>query len=112
MTADLPGWAANSDTEGKVDIYAALMERKCFTRSDVVAVTGDERSADSLLKKCLEEKCTDRVREEQYVMLDPVWKAPVADEVEIGCAVADDAVIANHSAFEMYGGGNQIYNEL
>ena len=69
-------------------------------------------TAGSLLREYLKKGYIERVRRDLYAVISLETKQPVSSRYQIGCAVFPDAVIVNHSAFEIYGYANQVFNEV
>ncbi|MBR4744751.1 MAG: transcriptional regulator [Oscillospiraceae bacterium] len=69
-------------------------------------------TAGSLLREYLKKGYVERVRRDLYAVISLETKQPVSSRYQIGCAVFPDAVIVNHSAFEIYGYANQVFNEV
>jgi predicted transcriptional regulator of viral defense system len=91
--------------------YAALLRLRCFTRADVVALTGSEKAADSLLTSYRKRGLIDLVRRGLWVALGLDDGQPVASRYRIATAVGPEACVSHHSAFEFHGVANQVYYE-
>lgn len=91
--------------------YAELLRLRCFTRTDVVALTGSEKAADSLLTSYRKRGLIDLVRRGLWVVLGLDDGQPVASRYRIASAVAEDACVSHHSAFEYHGLANQVLYE-
>lgn len=92
--------------------YDKLLELGCFSRSDIAAMLGNDDTAGSLLREYQKKGYIERVRRDLYVVISLETKQPVPSRFQIGCAVFPDAVIVNHSAFEVYGYANQVFYEV
>lgn len=92
--------------------YEKLLEFGCFSRSRIAALLGNDETAGSLLREYQKKGYIERVRRDLYVVISLETKQPVVSRYQIGCAVFDDAVIANHSAFEVFGFANQVFYEV
>lgn len=90
----------------------SLMELECFSRQDVVSMTGSEDAAHSLLYDYLAKGYIERVRRDLYVAISLETKQPVANRYKIASHLADDACISYHTAFEYFGYGNQVFYEV
>lgn len=92
--------------------YDKLLELGCFSRGDIAAMLGNDDTAGSMLRSYLEKGYIERIRRDLYAVISLETKQPVPSRYQIGCAVTEDAVIANHSAFEVYGYANQVFYEV
>lgn len=92
--------------------YDKLLELGCFSRADIAAMLGNDDTAGSLLREYQKKGYIERVRRDLYVVISLETKQPVPSQYQIGCAVFPDAVIVNHSAFEVYGYANQVFYEV
>ena len=92
--------------------YEKLLEFGCFSRGKIAAMLGNDETAGSLLREYQKKGYIERVRRDLYVVISLETKQPVVSRYQIGCAVFDDAVIANHSAFEVFGFANQVFYEV
>lgn len=92
--------------------YEKLLELGCFSRGRIAALLGNDETAGSLLREYQKKGYIERVRRDLYVVISLETKQPVVSRYQIGCAVFDDAVIANHSAFEVFGFANQVFHEV
>lgn len=92
--------------------YDKLLELGCFSRADIAAMLGNNDTAGSLLREYQKKGYIERVRRDLYVVISLETKHPVPSRYQIGCAVFPDAVIVNHSAFEVYGYANQVFYEV
>jgi predicted transcriptional regulator of viral defense system len=84
----------------------------CFTRKDVVDLTGNADTANSLLFQYQKRKLIENVRRGLFVARSLETKQPVPNRYAIASHVAEDAYITHHSAFEYYGFANQVYYEV
>lgn len=92
--------------------YNELRELGCFSRGDIANVLGSDGTAGALVRESLEKGYIERVRRDLYTFIDLKTKQPVVSRYQIGCALYPDAVIANHSAFELFGLANQVFYEV
>ena len=92
--------------------YDKLLELGCFSRSDIATMLGNDDTAGSLLREYQKKGYIERVRRDLYAVISLETKQPVPSRYQIGCAVFPDAVIVNHSAFEVYGYANQVFYEV
>jgi len=91
--------------------YVDLLRLQCFTRADVVSLTGSEKAADSLLTSYRKRGLIDLVRRGLWVVLGLSDGQPVASRYRIASAVNADACVSHHSAFEYHGLANQVFFE-
>lgn len=89
-----------------------LIELGCFSRHDVVALTGNEHAAHSLLHDYINAGYIDRIRRDLYTTISLETKQPVANRFMIATHIAEDACVSYHSAFEYYGYANQVFHEV
>ena len=92
--------------------YDKLLELGCFSRCDVAAMLGNDETAGSLLWEYQKKGYIERVRRDLYAVISLETKLPVPSRYEIGSAAFSDAVIVNHSAFEVFGYANQVFYEV
>lgn len=95
-----------------MDYYIQLLKKGCFTREEVAGITGNLRTADSLLYSYKKKKYIESVRRNLYVALSPETGGPVCNPYEIASKIFNDAYISHHSAFEFYGMANQVFSEI
>lgn len=89
-----------------------LLELGCFSRHDVVALTGNDEAAHSLLYNYLKAGYIERIRRDLYAAISLETKQPVANRFVIASHIAEDACVSYHSAFEYYGYANQVFYEV
>ncbi|NLW88798.1 MAG: transcriptional regulator [Clostridiaceae bacterium] len=89
-----------------------LFELGCFSRRDVVSLTGNEQAAHSLLHDYLKAGYIERIRRDLYTAISFEAKQPVANRFMIATHIAEDACVSFHSAFEYYGYANQVFYEV
>ena len=92
--------------------YADLLKLRCFTKADVVALTGSAAAARLLLTAYRKRGYVDRVRRSLWVVLGLDDHQPVASRYQIASAINRDAYISHHSAFEYYGYATQVSYEM
>lgn len=86
-----------------------LLELGCFSRQDVVKLTGNAQAAHSLLHNYLKAGYIERIRRDLYSAISFETKQPIANRFMIATHIADDAYVSYHSAFEYYGYANQVF---
>lgn len=90
--------------------FRQLQNRKVFSLADVTALTGNINTAKSILQRYQKDGLIEKVRRNTYVAMDEPYGAPAANKYEIGCFAIENSCLVLHSAFEIYGAGNQVYN--
>lgn len=95
----------------KLKYYEELLEMGCFNRAELVKLTGTVAAAKSLIYDYQKKGYIERIKRDLYVAISLETKQPVMNRYEIGCRLFPDACISHHSAFEVYGYGNQVFYE-
>lgn len=84
----------------------------CFNRNEVAALTGNLRTADSLLYSYKKRGIIEAVRYNYYVALSPESNQPVCSPYQLASNISPSSYVSHHSAFEFYGMANQVFNEI
>ena len=92
--------------------YEELVDLQCFSRADVVTLTGNEHTADSLIIEYKRKGYIQSVRRNSYVTISMETKMPVANRYRIATNIMSGSYISHHSAFEYYGCANQVFHEV
>ncbi|MDR2368993.1 MAG: transcriptional regulator [Deltaproteobacteria bacterium] len=92
--------------------YKRLAEKQCFTREEVVALTGNYNTAGSVLKNYQKKGYVRQVRRNLYVMINLADRQPVASKFLIAGRITPTAYVSHHSAFEYYGCANQVSSQV
>ena len=92
--------------------YEELVDLQCFSRADVVTLTGNEHTADSLIAEYKRKGYIQSVRRNSYVTISLETKMPVANRYRIATNIMSGSYITHHSAFEYYGCANQVFHEV
>jgi len=92
--------------------YEQLIDMGCFTRQDVIKLTGDKGAAHSLLYNYIKKGLVQRVRRDLYVAMSLETKQSVANRYAIASHISEGAYITHHSVFEYYGYANQVFYEV
>lgn len=92
--------------------YEDLLLLGCFSRKDAENLTGNKKTADSMLRDYLQRGYIERVRHDLYAVISFDTKQPVLSQYQIGCCIFPDAYLSHHSAFEYYGYANQVFREV
>ncbi len=95
-----------------MELYKELAALRCFTHSDMVALTGSESAAQWHIRNYLKKGYIERVRRNLYVVVSLETDQPIASRYQIASRVAEDACVSHHSAFEFYGCANQVFYEV
>ena len=83
--------------------YITLLKMGVFSREDVAGITGNIRTADSLLYSYKKKGRIASVRRNLYVAISPETGQPVCGPYQIASHVSPDAYVSHHSAFEVHG---------
>lgn len=95
-----------------MEVYNQLAKYPIFAVAEVEQLTGNSKTAYSLLDRLMKKGLVKKVRKNIYSAVNPVTGQIVATRYQIACAVTDTAYISHHSAFEYYGLANQVFYEL
>ncbi len=95
-----------------MDLYKILAGMRCFTREDLVKITGSESAAAWQISRYLEKGYIERVRRDLYAVISLETEQPIPNRYQIASVVAEDACVSHHSAFEYYGYANQVFYEM
>lgn len=107
---DIRNVICNNKNKGDTMKYLnKLIELGCFTRQDVVKLTGTKEAAHSALHDYLKAGYIERIRRDLYTAISFETKQPIANRFLIASNIAKDAYVSHHSAFEYYGYANQVY---
>ena len=92
--------------------YADLLKLRCFTPTDVAALTGSAVSAKTLLTEYRRRGYVDQVRRGLWVALGLDDHQPVASRYELATAINKGACVSHHSALAYHGYANQVSYEV
>ncbi len=95
-----------------MELYKILAGMRCFTRKDLVKITGSDCAAAWHIQNYLEKGYIERVRRDLYVVISLETDQPIPNRYQIASAVSEDACVSHHSAFEYYGYANQVFYEM
>jgi len=95
-----------------VEVYKQLAKYPVFTITEVEELTGNIKTAYSLLDRLMNKGMIKKLRKNIYSAVNPVTGQIVATRYQIACAITDTAYLSHHSAFEYYGLANQVFYEL
>lgn len=96
----------------EMDYYKELAVMRCFTRNELVKITGSEASAAWVIGKYLKKGYIERVRRDLYAVISLETGQPIPNRYQVASHAAEDAYISHHSAFEYYGYANQLFYEV
>lgn len=92
--------------------YISLLKMGTFSREDVVGITGNIRTADSVLYSYKKKGWIASVRRNLYVAINLETGQPVCSPYQIAAHIAPGAYVSHHSAFEVHGMANQVFSNL
>ncbi|WP_320122195.1 type IV toxin-antitoxin system AbiEi family antitoxin [uncultured Sphaerochaeta sp.] len=92
--------------------YMQLLKLGCFSRDDVARITGNVRTADSLLYSYKKKSYIVSIKRNLFTAIDPTTGEPVCNQYEIGSCLSTDSYISHHSAFEVHGMANQVLYDV
>lgn len=95
-----------------MELYKKLAAMRCFTREDMVGLTGSENAARWQIKKYLEKGCVERIRRDLYAVISLETSQAIPNRFQIASSVAADSMVTHHSAFEYYGYANQVFYDV
>lgn len=90
--------------------YERLSKRITFSLSDVTAITGNESTSTSLISRWLKKNYLVRIRKDLYTCIDLTTGNVIANKYQIATAINEGSYVAYHTAFELHGMANQVYN--
>ncbi|MCL2549299.1 MAG: transcriptional regulator [Symbiobacteriaceae bacterium] len=88
--------------------YPALVDLGCFSRSDLVSLTGSREAANSMIYSYQKKNLIRHVRRDLFVTISLETKQPISNRFLIGSRIAPDACISHTSAFAYHGYANQV----
>jgi len=92
--------------------YETLIKLGCFTRQQLAEVTGSDAAATACIYGYLKKGYIERIRHNLYATISLESKIPILNRFQIGSHLFPDAYLSHHSAFEVYGCANQVFNEI
>ncbi|MDR1000327.1 MAG: transcriptional regulator [Clostridiales bacterium] len=92
--------------------YKELLRQRCFTRADVIALTGSEGAANSLLHDYQKKGYIEQVKRNLYVAVSMETEQSAASRYYIGSHITEGSYLSHHSAFEYFGCANQVFYEV
>ena len=92
--------------------YVQLLKLGCFRREDVAELTGNIRTADSVLYSHKKRGLIMSVRRNLYTAISLETNQPVCTPYQIASYISEDSYVSHHSAFEYHGMANQVFSEM
>ena len=92
--------------------YIQLLKMGCFSREDVARITGNIRTADSVLYSHKKKGVIVSVRRNLYAAISLETNQPVCTPYQIASSISQDSYVSHHSAFEYHGMANQVFSEI
>ncbi|MGN1076017.1 MAG: type IV toxin-antitoxin system AbiEi family antitoxin [Candidatus Enteromonas sp.] len=92
--------------------YGKLLELGCFSKKDLIKITGNSPLADWVAAKYLKDGLIERVKKDLYVAISLESRQPVLNRYAIATRICEDAIVSYHSAFEFHGIANQVFYEV
>jgi predicted transcriptional regulator of viral defense system len=91
--------------------YENLLDMGCFTRKQLIQLVGTSGAANMIIYEYQKKGLIEKVKRDFYVDISLETKQPLLTRYQIGSNLFPDACISHHSAFEVYGYGNQVFYE-
>ena len=92
--------------------YDELVKLRVFGLPDIEALTGNEKTANSMLARLMDKGLVRKIKRSMYSCVNPATGEVVASRYQIACASSSTAYLSHHTAFEFHGVANQVYYEL
>ena len=92
-----------------MELYKELTALRCFSRQDMVRLTGSEANAAWQIRNYLKKGYIERVRRDLYAVISLETEQAIPNRFQIASKASEDACVSHHSAFEFYGYGNQVF---
>lgn len=93
-------------------LLVELAKYPVFDIEKVKKYVGNEKTAYSQLLRWMKKDLVRKVRRNLYSVVNISTGELVANNYQIACAISSTAYLSHHSAFEYYGLGNQVFNEI
>lgn len=91
--------------------YENLLAKGCFSREQLTEIVGSPSAANQVIYEYQKKGLIEKVKRDFYVVISLETKQPVLSRYQIGSSLFLDACITHHSAFEVFGYGNQVFYE-
>lgn len=95
-----------------MDNYVQLLQMGCFTREDVAKMSGNVRTADSILYSHKQKGLIVSVKRNLYAAISVETNQPISSPYEIASRITENSYISHHSAFEYHGMANQVFSDV
>ena len=92
--------------------YKPLLREGCFTRYNVVKMSGNQNTASSIIRNYLKKGYIQSVKRNLYVAVNLIDDEPVVNRYVIASSLTDSAYISHHTALEYYGYANQVFYDV
>lgn len=92
--------------------YKQFLQMGCFSREDVAEITGNIRTADSILYTYKKRGLIASVRRNLFTAISLETEASVCSPYQIASFITEDAYISHHTAFEYHGMANQVFSQI
>ncbi len=87
-------------------------EKRIFNYDFILQLTKSRSLADETIQNYLKKGYIKRVKKNLYVTISLENGGVIPNKFEIASNITETSFISHHSAFEYYGFGNQVYNEV
>lgn len=91
--------------------YEYLLAKGCFSREQLIDIVRTPSAANQVIYEYQKKGLIEKVKRDFYVVISLETKQPVLSRYQIGSNLFSDACITHHSAFEVFGYGNQVFYE-
>ena len=88
--------------------YNELLSMGCFTREDIIQLTGNYSTSGTLLNNYLKKGYVRNVKRNLYVAVNLADNEPTVNKFRIAGMITKSAYVSHHAAFEYYGCANQV----
>lgn len=111
-TKHLKYWVNCAKNKVMLDLYGQLLQKHCFSRSEVESLVGNRKKTDNVIYALKAKGLIKSVRKNLYTAISLEDKSPVSSKYEIASHISHGSFISHHTAFEFYGLANQLYYEV
>lgn len=105
-------WVNCAKNKVMLDLYGQLLQKHCFSRSEVESLVGNRKKTDNVIYALKTKGLIKSVRKNLYTAISLEDKSPVSSKYEIASHISHGSFISHHTAFEFYGLANQLYYEV
>ena len=92
--------------------YFDLVKMPTFSTDDAVQLTGNLKTAQSLLRRLVRRGLVRKVRSQLYAPVDAGTNQVIASRFQIATGIDRRCYVSHHSAFEYYGLANQVFYDV